>query len=115
MSATDVTPPPTDTPPFRYTGALAQGIEARWHDRWDEEGTFDSPNPAGPLADATSAVDRPKKFILDMFPYPSGAGLHMGHPLGFTATDIYARYQRMTGHNVLYTICLLYTSPSPRD
>jgi leucyl-tRNA synthetase len=104
MSATDVTPPPTDTPPFRYTGALAQGIEARWHDRWDEEGTFDSPNPAGPLADATSAVDRPKKFILDMFPYPSGAGLHMGHPLGFTATDIYARYQRMTGHNVLYTM-----------
>lgn len=104
MSATDATPPANDTPPFRYTGALAQGIEARWQDRWDEEGTFDSPNPAGPLADATSVVDRPKKFILDMFPYPSGAGLHMGHPLGFTATDIYARYQRMTGHNVLYTM-----------
>ncbi len=104
MSATDSTPPSNDTPPFRYTGALAQGIEARWQDRWDEEGTFDSPNPAGPLADTTSVVDRPKKFILDMFPYPSGAGLHMGHPLGFTATDIYARYQRMTGHNVLYTM-----------
>ena len=59
--------------------------------------------PAGPLADPAAAA-RPKKFILDMFPYPSGAGLHMGHPLGFTATDMYARYSRATGHNVLYTM-----------
>jgi len=99
----------TDTHPFRYTGELAQGIEARWQDRWEAEGTFDTPNPAGPLADAARFFDadgtaRPKKFILDMFPYPSGTGLHMGHPLGFTATDMYARYQRMTGHNVLYTM-----------
>jgi len=99
----------TDTHPFRYTGELAQGIEARWQDRWEAEGTFNTPNPVGPLADATRFLDadgaaRPKKFILDMFPYPSGTGLHMGHPLGFTATDMYARYQRMTGHNVLYTM-----------
>ncbi len=93
----------TDTPPFRYTGELAQRIEAKLHDRWDAEGTFKTPNPAGPLA-TSDFVDKPKRFILDMFPYPSGTGLHMGHPLGFTATDIYARYQRMTGHNVLYTM-----------
>ncbi|HQZ34211.1 MAG TPA: leucine--tRNA ligase [Ilumatobacteraceae bacterium] len=99
----------TDTHPFRYTGELAQGIEARWQDRWEAEGTFNTPNPHGPLADDGRFFDdtgaaRPKKFILDMFPYPSGTGLHMGHPLGFTATDMYARYQRMTGHNVLYTM-----------
>ncbi|MEY2753821.1 MAG: leucyl-tRNA synthetase, partial [Actinomycetota bacterium] len=93
-----------DTPAHRYSGALAQSIEADWQDRWDAEGTFETPNPAGPLADPAAVAGRPKKFILDMFPYPSGAGLHMGHPLGFTATDIYARYQRMTGHNVLYTM-----------
>ena len=99
----------TDTHPFRYTGELAQGIEARWQGRWAAEGTFNTPNPVGPLADATRFFDadgtpRPRKFILDMFPYPSGTGLHMGHPLGYTATDMYARYQRMTGHNVLYTM-----------
>jgi leucyl-tRNA synthetase len=96
--------PTSDTPTHRYTGALAQEIEARWQDRWDAEGTFEAPNPAGPLGDAAAVGGRPKKFILDMFPYPSGTGLHMGHPLGFTATDMYARYQRATGHNVLYTM-----------
>ena len=109
MSATEPTYPANDgescdVPSFRYTGALAQDIEARWQDRWEAEGTFNTPNPAGPLADPANWNARPKKFILDMFPYPSGAGLHMGHPLGFTATDIYARYMRMTGHNVLYTM-----------
>ncbi len=104
MDATGPPSPVTDAPPFRYTGALAQVIEARWHDRWDADGTFDTPNPAGPVGDAAAVGGRPKKFILDMFPYPSGSGLHMGHPLGYTATDIYARYQRMTGHNVLYTM-----------
>jgi leucyl-tRNA synthetase len=103
MNATD-SPPPSDAPTFRYTGALAQQIEARWHDRWEAEGTFHTPNPAGPLGDAAAVAGRPKKFIMDMFPYPSGTGLHMGHPLGFTATDMYARYMRMTGHNVLYTM-----------
>ena len=103
MSATDA-PTPTDAPAFRYSGALAQQIEARWQDRWEAEGTFNTPNPAGPLGDAAAVAGRPKKFIMDMFPYPSGTGLHMGHPLGFTATDMYARYMRMTGHNVLYTM-----------
>jgi leucyl-tRNA synthetase len=98
------TSPTSDTPTHRYTGALAQQIEARWQDRWDAEGTFEAPNPTGPLGDPTAVAGRPKKFILDMFPYPSGAGLHMGHPLGFTATDMYARYHRATGHNVLYTM-----------
>ncbi len=103
MSATDPTPA-ADTPSYRYSGALAQDIEARWQDRWEAEGTFEAPNPAGPLADPEGVRGRPKRFILDMFPYPSGAGLHMGHPLGFTATDIYARYSRATGHNVLYSM-----------
>ena len=92
-----------DTPQHRYSGALAQGIEAHWQRKWADDGTFDTPNPAGPLA-VSGVAARPKSFILDMFPYPSGAGLHMGHPLGFTATDMYARYQRMNGRNVLYTM-----------
>ncbi|HSV65596.1 MAG TPA: leucine--tRNA ligase [Mycobacteriales bacterium] len=92
-------------PPYRYTAALAQQIEARWQDRWEREGTFHAPNPAGPLARGfEEAVGRPKFFVNDMFPYPSGEGLHVGHPLGYIGTDVYARYLRMTGHNVLHTI-----------
>ncbi|MCE9621276.1 MAG: leucine--tRNA ligase [Actinomycetia bacterium] len=104
MEATARPDPDSDTPAHRYSGVLAQEIEARWHDRWDTEGTFNTPNPVGPLADASGFATRPKKFILDMFPYPSGEGLHVGHPLGFIGTDMYARYMRMTGHNVLYTM-----------
>jgi leucyl-tRNA synthetase len=95
---------PDDVPKFRYTGALAQEIELRWQDRWEAEGTFEAPNPAGPLADPDKIAGRPKIFVLDMFPYPSGTGLHVGHPLGFIGTDIYSRYKRMTGHNVMYTM-----------
>ncbi len=94
---------PADTPRYRYSPAFVQELEGRWHDTWDEQGTFNTPNPAGPLAD-DGAAEMSKLFVLDMFPYPSGIGLHMGHPLGFTATDIYARYQRMNGRNVLYTM-----------
>lgn len=90
--------------PHRYTAALAADIEARWQDFWDANGTYEAPNPSGDLAGAPEQVDRPKKFIMDMFPYPSGAGLHVGHPLGYIATDVYARHQRMTGHNVLHTL-----------
>ena len=88
---------------FRYTGALAQEIEPRWQDRWDADGTFHTANPSGPLGDP-AVRDMPKLFVLDMFPYPSGTGLHVGHPLGFIGTDVYSRFKRMTGFNVLYTM-----------
>ncbi|GGW18342.1 leucine--tRNA ligase [Streptomyces libani subsp. rufus] len=90
--------------PHRYTAAMAAEIEARWQDFWDADGTYAAPNPTGDLAGDPELVARPKKFIMDMFPYPSGAGLHVGHPLGYIATDVYARFQRMTGHNVLHTL-----------
>ncbi|MFE5242532.1 MULTISPECIES: leucine--tRNA ligase [unclassified Streptomyces] len=90
--------------PHRYTAAMAADIEARWQDFWDAEGTYEAPNPTGDLADGSELAAKPKKFIMDMFPYPSGAGLHVGHPLGYIATDVYARHQRMTGHNVLHTL-----------
>ncbi|MGW0784926.1 leucine--tRNA ligase [Streptomyces sp. NPDC002913] len=90
--------------PHRYTAAMAADIEARWQDFWDAEGTYEAPNPTGDLADDPELAAKPKKFIMDMFPYPSGAGLHVGHPLGYIATDVYARHQRMTGHNVLHTL-----------
>ncbi|MFJ9421276.1 leucine--tRNA ligase [Streptomyces sp. NPDC101249] len=90
--------------PHRYTAAMAADIEARWQDHWDAEGTYSAPNPTGDLAGDPRIVGRPKKFIMDMFPYPSGAGLHVGHPLGYIATDVHARFQRMNGHNVLHTL-----------
>ncbi|MEU6404736.1 leucine--tRNA ligase [Streptomyces sp. NPDC046985] len=90
--------------PHRYTAAVAAEIEARWQDVWDAEGVYAAPNPEGDLAGDPELVARPKKFIMDMFPYPSGAGLHVGHPLGYIATDVHARFQRMTGHNVLHTL-----------
>lgn len=96
---------PADIPPYRYTAASANAIEAHWQDYWQEHGTFHAPNPAGPLADpAHPRSGAPKQFVLDMFPYPSGAGLHVGHPLGFIGTDVFARFQRMAGFNVLHTM-----------
>ncbi len=73
-------------------------IEPKWQDRWEAEQTFHAPNPGEPGFDP----QRPKYYVLDMFPYPSGAGLHVGHPEGYTATDITARYKRMCGSNVLH-------------
>jgi len=93
----------SDTP-YRYTAELAEDIELAWQDRWQSEGTFHAPNPAGPWADPEGVAGREKLFVLDMFPYPSGAGLHVGHPLGFIATDVYGRFQRMMGKNVLHTL-----------
>ncbi|KPC84849.1 MULTISPECIES: leucine--tRNA ligase [Streptomyces] len=90
--------------PHRYTAAMAADIEARWQDFWDAEGTYEAPNPTGDLADDPELAAKPKRFVMDMFPYPSGSGLHVGHPLGYIATDVYARHQRMTGHNVLHTL-----------
>ena len=95
----------SDLPAHRYNAALAGKIEAGWQDRWDLEGTFHTPNPTGPLSDGFEAVaGLDKLFVMDMFPYPSGAGLHVGHPLGYIATDVFARFKRMTGHNVLHTM-----------
>jgi leucyl-tRNA synthetase len=96
--------PQTKVPSFRYTASLANQIESKWQDHWDERGTFHTPNPAGPLGDPARVAAREKLFVMDMFPYPSGAGLHVGHPLGYIATDVYARFKRMTGMNVLHTL-----------
>ena len=70
-----------------------QKIEPKWQNHWDTHKTF-----------RAGAIDsgKEKLYVLDMFPYPSGAGLHVGHPEGYTATDIYCRFQRMMGKNVLH-------------
>jgi leucyl-tRNA synthetase len=94
---------PSAEPPFRYTARMAGEIELRWQERWRAEGTFEAPNPVGPLADPDHPRARAEKmYVADMFPYPSGAGLHVGHPLGYIGTDSYTRYQRMLGFNVLH-------------
>ncbi|WP_152362540.1 leucine--tRNA ligase [Microlunatus speluncae] len=88
-------------PAHRYTARLAGELERRWQRTWAEHGTFHAPNPTGPLR---GPVPADKLFVQDMFPYPSGAGLHVGHPLGFIGTDVFARFHRMTGRNVLHTM-----------
>jgi leucyl-tRNA synthetase len=94
-----------DTPPYRYTAALADTIETSWQARWEKDGTFHAPNPTGELAEGFDRVAiRSHAYVMDMFPYPSGAGLHVGHPLGYIGTDVYARYRRMRGDNVLHTM-----------
>jgi leucyl-tRNA synthetase len=94
-----------DAPRYRYTAELAGRIEGAWQDNWNRMGTFNVPNPVGSLAPSDgSAVPEDKMFVQDMFPYPSGEGLHVGHPLGYIATDVYARYFRMIGHNVLHAL-----------
>lgn len=95
----------SDKPPFRYDAELAGRIEVDWQNRWREEHTFEAPNPAGALSEGfEKAKDKEKLFVMDMFPYPSGSGLHVGHPLGYIGTDVYARYWRMAGRNVLHTM-----------
>ncbi len=104
---------------FRYDASLAEKIEESWQQRWEEAGTYHTPNPTGDLSpsgdlgrlDTASAYGPPQDlferdslYIMDMFPYPSGAGLHVGHPLGYLATDVYGRYQRMRGRNVMHAL-----------
>jgi len=106
MSGTEQQEPTTDDRPrYRYDARLANEIEAHWQDRWEADHTFWAPNPVGPLAEGWDrAAGKPKLYVLDMFPYPSGAGLHVGHPLGYIGTDVFARYWRMRGHNVLHAM-----------
>ena len=73
-------------------------FEPKWQRHWDEQKTFSVPNPG----DEGFDLSKPKYYVLDMFPYPSGAGLHVGHPEGYTATDIITRYKRMNDFNVLH-------------
>ena len=105
---TDPTDPKAEPHPFRYTGVLAGQIENRWQAYWDDHATFHTPNPVGSLAASPDheragepTADKPKYFVLDMFAGPSGS-LHVGHGLGYVATDVYGRYLRMRGHNVLH-------------
>ncbi len=95
--------PATGFPPFRYDARLAEEIELRWQRYWAEAGTFDSPNPAGALSGGYRP-GQPKSYVLDMFAYASGTGIHVGHPEGYIATDVYARFLRMTGHHVLHAM-----------
>ncbi|MDU6641507.1 MAG: class I tRNA ligase family protein, partial [Alloscardovia omnicolens] len=91
---------------WRYNAALAQKIEEHWQEKWEKEGTFWAANVSGDLTDGEGqlAGDRKPFFVMDMFPYPSGRGLHVGHPLGYIATDVVSRYHRMKGENVLHAL-----------
>ena len=74
-----------------------RAIEPKWQQFWESHKTFSCPDP-----NDASVKGKPKVYILDMFPYPSGSGLHVGHPEGYTATDILSRFKRMNGFHVLH-------------
>jgi leucyl-tRNA synthetase len=97
MALDPAVPPFEDGRAQRYDNTLAAEIEARWQKRWTDEGTF-------VVGRTTEAGPAGKFFLMDMFPYPSGSGLHVGHPLGYIATDVLGRYRRMTGQTVLHTL-----------
>ena len=98
----------TEATPHRYTAELANTIEQKWQAYWRDNQTFYAPNPVGDLApqapQGQAELPKDKLNVQDMFPYPSGVGLHVGHPLSYIATDVYARYNRMLGKNVLHTL-----------
>ena len=85
-------------PSHRYDARLANQIETHWQAWWEQHQTYRIPDPGDSGFDAS----RPKFYCLDMFPYPSGAGLHVGHPEGYIGSDIISRYKRMVGFNVLH-------------
>ena len=90
---------PTATiPSHRYNAAIADDIETRWQAAWKSQHAFRTPNPGDKQFDANAR----RFYCLDMFPYPSGAGLHVGHPIGYLGGDILSRFHRMQGDNVLH-------------
>ncbi|MEM9893415.1 MAG: leucine--tRNA ligase [Actinomycetota bacterium] len=95
-----------DIPAHRYDASRATEIELKWQQQWLDDGTYETANTGGILTGGNRPADPDagKLFVMDMFPYPSGSGLHVGHPLGFIGTDVFARFKRMTGHHVLHTM-----------
>ncbi len=100
MSSDDI----TTTDQHRYSAALARDIESKWQRAWAEGGAFDVANPVGKLSGGPPKPRDSKFYVLDMFPYVSGVGLHVGHPLGYIGSDVYARFMRMKGHTVLHPL-----------
>ena len=88
----------SQTNTFRYCAAVANELEPRWQSCWEKDKIYEIGNPTDVGFDAT----KPKFYCLDMFPYPSGAGLHVGHPVGYIGSDILCRFKRMHGFNVLH-------------
>lgn len=95
ISQPDIQTPKRDS--FHMPSYNPAEVERRWQQFWESNKTFRTPDPGEPGSEG-----KPKYYVLDMFPYPSGAGLHVGHPEGYTATDILARFKRMNGFHVLH-------------
>lgn len=106
-AASSVNSPQDGEPTFRYNATLAEEIEIKWQDIWETKGIFNAADPKGGLLDRNgndSTSYDSSYFVMDMFPFPSGAGLHVGHPLGYIATDVVGRFERMNGKNVLHAL-----------